>query len=454
MFSLNFRKTGWLARYLIFRASTPFSGPEPYLEFTGEDFGEEKFDELLYLEVEKNGMFFGCPVISRPVQNLANKLNFPKQQGGTILLYLETLFSIALIENESLTSNLQHATTIPYHNRLLKIILLALRYHIPGIFYRIPEDILLTELLAENETLHGALKQFEEELLDSVTLKGYSSLGNRQNNFAFSKLYFFLLWTRAEAKNDKSEPEAFLEMDKELREEMILTFAALIWANDYVDSTEQQVIEKYIEQTKLTEAKQNKLNQRILEPVKIEDIHCSITSVIISSYFVEQLILLSLIDNQEAWQERELIEKISLKLELTSEKLEQLYFTVAEFFSVHNERLEFLKINAAARQFQDYMNDKVVKLVKKNVDKIMNEIEETKELSELLLKATTKPLTAEEKQKVQEQLIDVAKSIPALAIFALPGGGILLPVLIKVLPFNILPSSFQDGPVSQQELSQ
>ena len=454
MFSLNFRKTGWLVRYLIFRSSTPFTGPEPYLEFAGENFGEEKFDELLYLEVEKNGMFFGCPVISRPVQNLANKLNFPKQQGGTILLYLETLFSIALIENESLTSNLQHATTIPYHNRLLKIILLALRYHIPGIFYRIPEDILLTELLAENETLHGALTQFEEELLDSVTLKGYSSLGNRQNNFAFSKLYFFLLWTRAEAKNDKSEPEAFLEMDKELREEMILTFAALIWANDYVDSTEQQVIEKYIEQTKLTEAKQNKLNQRILEPVKIEDIHCSITSVIISSYFVEQLILLSLIDNQEAWQERELIEKISLKLELTSEKLEQLYFTVAEFFSVHNERLEFLKINAAARQFQDYMNDKVVKLVKKNVDNIMNEIEETKELSELLLKATTKPLTAEEKQKVQEQLIDVAKSIPALAIFALPGGGILLPVLIKVLPFNILPSSFQDGPVSQQELSQ
>ena len=454
MFSLNFRKTGWLVRYLIFRSSTPFTGPEPYLEFAGENFGEEKFDELLYLEVEKNGMFFGCPVISRPVQNLANKLNFPKQQGGTILLYLETLFSIALIENESLTSNLQHATTIPYHNRLLKIILLALRYHIPGIFYRIPEDIPLTELLAENETLYGALKQFEEELLDSVTLKGYSSLGNRQNNFAFSKLYFFLLWTRAEAKNDKSEPEAFLEMDKELREEMILTFAALIWANDYVDSTEQQVIEKYIEQTKLTEAKQNKLNQRILEPVKIEDIHCSITSVIISSYFVEQLILLSLIDNQEAWQERELIEKISLKLELTSEKLEQLYFTVAEFFSVHNERLEFLKINAAARQFQDYMNDKVVKLVKKNVDKIMNEIEETKELSELLLKATTKPLTAEEKQKVQEQLIDVAKSIPALAIFALPGGGILLPVLIKVLPFNILPSSFQDGPVSQQELSQ
>ena len=165
---------------------------------------------------------------------------------------------------------------------------------------------------------------------------------------------------------------------------------------------------------------------------------------------MEQLILLSLIDNQDAWQERELIEKISLQLGLSLEKLEQLYGTVAEFFSVHNERLEFLKNNAAVHQFQDYMNDKVVKIVRKNVGNIMNEIKETKELSELLVKATTKPLTAREKEKVREQLMDVARSIPALAIFALPGGGLLLPVLIKVLPFNILPSSFQDEPESSQ----
>ena len=214
MFSLNFRKTGWLARYLIYRASTPFTGPEPYLEFTGEDFGEEKFDELLYLEVKENGMFLGCPVISRAIQNLADKLNFPKQQGGTILLYLETLFSVALIENENLTSNLQNAAPIPYQIRLLKIMLLALDYHLPGIYYRITEDIPLPELLVENETLDGALKEFEEALLDSITLSGYSSLGNRQNNFAFSKLYFFLLWARAKANNDESTPEAFLEMDR------------------------------------------------------------------------------------------------------------------------------------------------------------------------------------------------------------------------------------------------
>ena len=57
-----------------------------------------------------------------------------------------------------------------------------------------------------------------------------------------------------------------------------------------------------------------------------------------------------------------------------------------------------------------------------------------------------RPLSEEERIKVREQLTDIAKSIPALAIFALPGGGILLPILIKVLPFNILPSAFSDDP--------
>ena len=95
------------------------------------------------------------------------------------------------------------------------------------------------------------------------------------------------------------------------------------------------------------------------------------------------------------------------------------------------------------------MYDNVFLLGKKNVGNIMKEIEEMKELSELLVKATTTTLTMEEKQKVQDQLMDIAKTIPALAIFALPGGGILLPILIKVLPFNILPSSFQEEPVSR-----
>ena len=82
--------------------------------------------------------------------------------------------------------------------------------------------------------------------------------------------------------------------------------------------------------------------------------------------------------------------------------------------------------------------------VKKNLDRVMQEIRETKELYDLLIKSTTTNLSEQEKQKVQDQLLDIAKTIPALAIFVLPGGGLLLPILIKILPFNLLPSSFHE----------
>ena len=411
--------------------------------------GEEIFDDCLYKEVKENGILLGCPVITESLAEMAEELDFPQQRGGTVLLYLETMFSVAMIENQILTSASHDHSTDSYQLRLLNILLLVLKYHFPQSYYRIPKEMPLPQLLVQNESLNGVLIKLEESLINTVTLPGYSSLGNRQNIFAFSKLYFFLLWARETTRNDSSMPDKYIEMDKQLRQEMLIASAALIWADDYIASEEQQVFEKYIEQSGLEESKQKELGRRIREPVKKADVKCSFTQASISRYMVELLILLSFIDNQEAWQERELIENISQKLGFSSDELEELYITVAEFFSVNSERLEFLKNNAAAKQLQDYMNDKVFMLVKKNVGNIMQEIEETKELSELLVKATNTTLTMEEKQKVQDQLMDIAKTIPALAIFALPGGGILLPILIKVLPFNILPSSFQEEAASR-----
>jgi len=53
-------------------------------------------------------------------------------------------------------------------------------------------------------------------------------------------------------------------------------------------------------------------------------------------------------------------------------------------------------------------------------------------------------LSEEEKEKVKVQLLDICKAIPAFAVFMLPGGALLLPLLVKLIP-DILPSAFQDG---------
>ena len=82
----------------------------------------------------------------------------------------------------------------------------------------------------------------------------------------------------------------------------------------------------------------------------------------------------------------------------------------------------------------------------KNKQRLAKEIRESKELLSLLTKSTHKKLTLEEKKKVKEQLLDICKSIPALAVFMLPGGALLLPLLIKLIP-DILPSSFREDSI-------
>lgn len=88
------------------------------------------------------------------------------------------------------------------------------------------------------------------------------------------------------------------------------------------------------------------------------------------------------------------------------------------------------------------VSKKVIKnILAKNRKILLREIEQSKELVSLIGKSTTQDLTTEEKDQIKNQLLDIFKSIPALAIFLLPGGIILLPIAIKYIP-SIMPSAF------------
>jgi hypothetical protein len=59
-----------------------------------------------------------------------------------------------------------------------------------------------------------------------------------------------------------------------------------------------------------------------------------------------------------------------------------------------------------------------------------------------------KELTKEEKELVKTQFKDIVKSMPSLAIFMLPGGAFLLPLILKIIP-DLVPSAFRDNEVGK-----
>ncbi len=88
--------------------------------------------------------------------------------------------------------------------------------------------------------------------------------------------------------------------------------------------------------------------------------------------------------------------------------------------------------------------EELTALINKNKQLLIQELDESKELMRLLRRSTHRKLSDEEKLKVKNQLLDILKGIPAFAIFMLPGGALLLPLLIKLIP-QLLPSAFREN---------
>lgn len=65
--------------------------------------------------------------------------------------------------------------------------------------------------------------------------------------------------------------------------------------------------------------------------------------------------------------------------------------------------------------------------------KILKEIDSAKDLMALLMKGTRGKWTKGELLKIKAHFIILGKKIPILMVFMLPGGTILLPLLLEVL---------------------
>jgi len=87
----------------------------------------------------------------------------------------------------------------------------------------------------------------------------------------------------------------------------------------------------------------------------------------------------------------------------------------------------------------------LVKFITRNGRATVTEIRETGDLALLLAKrGRGLKLSEDETARMRSQLVDVAKVVPGLAVLTLPGGLVLLPLLAKLLPFDLLPSAFNE----------
>ena len=144
--------------------------------------------------------------------------------------------------------------------------------------------------------------------------------------------------------------------------------------------------------------------------------------------------------------EMQFITKLGNDFNLPTEKTRASISFVNSFYTTHKEDIALLSSKNIVQSFYDNSSKMVSKLITRNSKRLYRELKDSKELLVLLSQSTQRELSSAEQKKVQDQLLDIFKSIPSLAIFILPGGALLLPLVVKFIP-KLLPSAFDENRV-------
>ncbi|MFT4850329.1 MAG: hypothetical protein ACI83B_002886 [Sediminicola sp.] len=172
-------------------------------------------------------------------------------------------------------------------------------------------------------------------------------------------------------------------------------------------------------------------------------------SILEKRYLLDLCILAIHDDHEVDASEYVFVKELSAVLGFSLDDLDESIESLRKFSALHSEKIQLFKYSNPVNQFYRQSTKTVKNLILRNKSRLGKELDESSELLILLGQSTIRDLNAEEKTKVKEQLLDICKTIPSLTIFLLPGGTLLLPLLVKFIP-KLLPSSFQDNRIDKK----
>lgn len=227
----------------------------------------------------------------------------------------------------------------------------------------------------------------------------------------------------------------------------LLTILHALHADQYIEESESKLFQYFLAASDLTSQERQEFQLLLHSGTSASAIHYARkTNMLFRKYLMELAVFSALSDTEFSNRERKTLNQISSLLELSTQDINDSYDIVEQFIVDHEEIITRLKSKSSYERIFNRLSAKWSKLLLRNKDKLVEELKESGELVALVKKSMNQALNEEEKSKVKKQFFDIARSIPSLAIFLLPGGAFILPFVLKILP-DLLPSAFRDNEV-------
>ena len=386
----------------------------------------DKNDEILHFFANHTGLSFGSPL--RLIFSEELNFNLTKEEKLKVLLF-EALIVVYIQESKKPFNTDDFIACLC---RVYTSDKVNNNYPWLSMFYSQKPKNALERLFTKRVEIKSAV-------IDSNFWLNYLS-----NSFVYLDVIMFSAYLRGEAKGFQSYSESYA-----LQILQAIVFAAKV--DGTINKVEMRLIDHFMSSSGISEN-----NKRIIREL-IENKKKSLSDCQFQkdnklfSYYVFDVATFMLETTNQAYQNEHVFHlELGNLLKLDSQQRESSISQCKSFIIESSQNIELLTKSSETKLVYSNLSKRYRKILGRGKDQFLEEIKESKELMTLVKKSTHTELTSKEKEIVKAQFKDILKTMPSIAIFLIPGGSLLLPFILKLVP-DMMPSAFKSNEIEEKD---
>lgn len=219
--------------------------------------------------------------------------------------------------------------------------------------------------------------------------------------------------------------------------------------DEKIQKSEKQIINRFLRAANLAQMYETDLIQFLdKENLSQDDFHITFENPRIAKIAYILVIFITEGTHTVGAKEANSLKRLGKSFGLTSHEISECKISCRSFLYSKTDGELNLAGSNINHNYKDF-SSKWIRILGRNKEKLSNELAESKELMQLIKKSTKEDLSKEEKEKIKKQFLDLLKAMPSVGIFLLPGGTILLPIILKIVP-DLLPSTFKENKTEEK----
>lgn len=260
------------------------------------------------------------------------------------------------------------------------------------------------------------------------------------NAFSYLDVILFDGFVHRESNDALKEYSAFA---KNVLTAIILS----AYSDGELGKKEKEIFDIFLASANLDENEQEYMKTKLKTGADISEITELVEDNWLLQRFILDVSILTVLSEEELTNDELIfLNTLCEHLGIPKNDLDENLGLIEGFLLKTGDEFEFMQDSASYEKVYSRMTKRWIKILMRNKDKLAAEIKDSKDLIHLVKKGTSSELTKEEKELVRSHFKEIAKTIPALAIFMLPGGAILLPIILKIVP-DLIPSAFKSNTI-------